>query len=202
MSLEVVYGWKRRENTMAVARDIARNAVLLDGDAAWSHFSLGYAHAQSRATEEAVLEYEKALSLNPNFSLAHTYLGSAFSVLGRSEAALAEIDMAERVASREIFRGVNNYVRANAYFAAGRYHDASVFARNSVRESPGIVTSHRHLVVNYALVGAIQEARSALEDLLHLVPGISLQLIDEALPYLREQDRSRFLEAFHRLGIE
>ena len=202
MALEVVYGWRPRESTMAIAREVAHNAVLLDVDAPWSHFALGYVHAQSRWIDEAIAAYEKALALNPNFGLAHTYLGSALSVLGRSEAALAQIDVAERLSVREIFHGVNNYVRANAHFAAGRYREACLFARNSVRESPGIVTSHRHVVVNCALAGAIGEAKTALEELLRLGPGTSLRAIDEALPYVREQDRNRFLDAFHRVGID
>jgi adenylate cyclase len=202
MALEVVYGWKPRQTTMTLAHDAAQNAVLLDIDAPWGHFALGYVHAQSRSTEEAIREYEKALALNPSFGVAHTYLGSALSVLGRSEAALAQIDAAERLSSREIFYGVNNYVRANAHFAAGRYREASLCARNSVRESPGIVTSQRHVVVNCALAGAIEEARKALEGLLRLVPETSLQSIDEALPYVREQDRIRFLDAFYSVGIE
>jgi tetratricopeptide (TPR) repeat protein len=202
MALEVVYGWRSRENTMATAREAAQNAVLLEVDAPWSHFALGYVLAQNRSTDEAIVAYEKALSINPHFGLAHTYLGSALSVLGRSEAALAEIDVAERLSAREIFHGVNNYVRANAHFAAGRYREANRFARNSVHQSPGIVTSHRHRVVNCALAGAMREARVALDDLLRLVPETSLRSIDEALPYVREQDRGRFLDAFYRVGIE
>ena len=201
MSLGVVYGWKPRETTMAGARDAARNAVIIDVGAAWSHFALGYVHAQSRSTDEAIPAYEKAIALNPAFALAHTYLGSALSVLGRSEAALAQVDIAERLSSREIFHGVNNYVRANAHFAAGHYREANHFARQSVRDSPGIVTSHRHIVVNYALAGAMREAKTALENLLLLVPGTSLRSIDEALPYIREHDRTRFLDAFYSVGI-
>jgi adenylate cyclase len=151
--------------------------------------------------EEAILEYEKALALNPSFSLAHTYLGSALSHLGRTEAALAQIDVAERISPSEIFFGVNNYVRANAHFAAERYQVAGIFARRSVRESPGIVTSHRQLVVNCALAGEIQQARAAFRTLLRLVPGTSLASINEALPYGRERDRSRFLDAFSRMGL-
>jgi TolB-like protein/DNA-binding SARP family transcriptional activator/Tfp pilus assembly protein PilF len=202
MALEVVYGWKSRQSTMVLAHNAAQNAVLLDVDAPWSHLALGYVHAQSRSTDEAIAAYEKALALNPNFGLAHTYLGSALSVLGRCDAALAQIDVAERLGSREIFYGVNNYVRANACFAAGRYRDASRFALKSVRESPGIVTSQRHVVVNCALAGAIEEARKALEGLLRLVPETSLRSIDEALPYVRAQDRVRFLDAFSSVGIE
>src|SRR6202022_4473454 len=140
----------------------------------WAHLALGFVHAQSQSTEEAIREYEKALALNPSFGLAHTYLGAALSHLGRTEQALAQIDTAERLCPREIFVGVNNYVRANAYFAAERHRDASIFARRSVQESPGIVTSHRQLIVNSTLAGDIEEAKAALKPLLRLVPGTSL----------------------------
>jgi TolB-like protein/DNA-binding SARP family transcriptional activator len=201
LALNVVYGWKPRERFMALAGDAARTAVLLDVDAPWAHLALGFVYAQCRLPEEAILEYEKALALNPSFSLAHTYLGSALSHLGRTEAALAQIDVAERISPSEIFFGVNNYVRANAHFAAERYQVAGIFARRSVRESPGIVTSHRQLVVNCALAGEIPQARAAFRTLLRLVPGTSLASINEALPYGRERDRSRFLDAFSRMGL-
>jgi TolB-like protein/DNA-binding SARP family transcriptional activator/Flp pilus assembly protein TadD len=201
-ALDVVYGWKPREDNIALACDAAHKAVLLDVDDPWGHLALGFVHAQSRFTEEAIREYEKALALNPNFSLAHTYLGAALSHLGRTEEALTRIDTAERLGPREIFFGVNDYVRANAYFAAERYRDASAFARRSVLQSPGIVTSHRQLVVNSALAGDIQEAKAALKPLLLLVPGSSLSSINEALPYVRDKDRSRFLDAFSLVGVE
>jgi len=201
-ALNVVYGWRPRENNMALAREAAQNAVLLDVDDPWGHLALGFVHAQSQSPDEAIREAEKALALNPNFGLAHTYLGAALSHLGRTDQALAQIDTAERLCSREIFFGVNNYVRANAYFAAERHRDASVFARRSVEESPGIVTSHRQLIVNRTLAGEIEEAKAALKALLRLVPGTSLRSINEALPYVRDKDRTRFLDAFHRLGVE
>jgi hypothetical protein len=72
----------------------------------------------------------------------------------------------------------------------------------SVNDSPGIVTSHRHVVVNDALRGEIAAARAALKRLRQLVPSLSLKSIEEALPYSREADKIRFLDAFYRLGIK
>jgi TolB-like protein len=202
MALAVVYGWRHRDSTMALARDAANTAIVLDVDEPWAHFAAGFVHAQSRSPEAAIREFEKALALNPSFSLAHTYFGSALSHLGCTEAALEHIDIAERLNPRQIFHGVNNYVRANAHFAEGRYREAGSFALRSVRESPGIVTSHRQLVVNSALAGEPREAKAALDVLLRLVPGTSLKSISEALPYNRDSDRIRFLDAFAQVGVE
>jgi TolB-like protein/DNA-binding SARP family transcriptional activator len=201
-ALEVVYGWAPRERPMRHAHDAALQALLRDPQEPWAHFALGFVQAQSRSTEQAIESFNRALALNPNFSLTRTYLGSALSHLGRSDEALEQIDEAERLSLREFFFGVNNYVRANAYFAVEKHELAAACAARSVQQSPGIVTSHRHLVVNHTLAGEAGAAEAALRRLRQLVPGLSLKSISEALPYSREIDQTRFLDAFHRLGVE
>ena len=42
-----------------------------------------------RRHDEATIEIERAISLNPNFSLAHAILGLALHYAGRSEQALS-----------------------------------------------------------------------------------------------------------------
>jgi adenylate cyclase len=201
-ALEILYGWLPREMNLGAASDAAQKAVLLDVDDPWAHLALGFVHARSHRAAEAVLESEKALALNPNFAIAHTYLASALNYLGRSDEALVHLDIAERLSPRGLFRGVNNLVRAGAYFVAGRYREAIDCGQKAVLESPGLVTGYRSLVVNCALAGEIGQARSALEMLKHLSPGICLKWIESDLSFVREQDRRRYLEAFRLAGLE
>jgi adenylate cyclase len=201
-SLEVLYGWEQRGTALASAQEAAHKAILLDVDDPWGHFALGFVHVQYRSPEEAIAEHKTAIELNPHFGLARSYLANALTYLGQTDQALAQLNTAEQFSTREIFFGVNNLAHANAYFSAERYCDAIVFARRAVRESPGIVTGYRQLVVNCVLAGEMQEARATLVGLLRLVPGASLESINEALPYIRDNDRSRTLDAFHRLGLE
>ena len=201
-ALEALYGWMPEESALALAWEAGQKALLLDVDDPWVHLALGYVHQQSRRSEEAVQEYEKALSLNPNFALAHTYLAAALSYLGQIEEALAHVATSERLSPHGLFHGVNNLMRAVAYFFAGRHREASVFARKSVMESPGIVTGYRHLVVNCALAGDIDEARTALQILKSLQPELSLRWIEKWLPYRRAEDRQKFIEGFRLAGLE
>jgi TolB-like protein/Flp pilus assembly protein TadD len=201
-SLEVLYGWEQRGTALASAREAAHKAILLDVDDPWGHFALGFVHVQCRSPEEAIAQHKTAIELNPNFSLARSYLANAMTYLGQTDQALAQLNAAEQFNTREIFFGVNNLAHANAYFSAERYCDAIVFARRAVRESPGIVTGYRQLVVNCVLAGEMQEARATLRGLLRLVPGASLESINDALPYIRDNDRSRTLDAFRRIGLE
>ena len=200
-ALEVLYGWAPGASALQVAWDAAQKALLLDTDDPWVHLALGYVYQQNRRSEEAVQEYEKALALNPNFALAHTYISTALCYLGQTEEALDHIATSERLSPRGLFQGVNNLLRAVAHFFAGRHREAVVFARKSVMESPGIVTGYRHLVVNCALIGEIDEARAALSTLKRLQPEISLKWIEEWLPYRSDKDRQKFIEGFRLAGL-
>ena len=200
--LEVLYGWKPREIALARAFDAAQNAVVLDSDDDWAHFALGFIYSVTRRAEEAVVQYEKALALNPNFAIAYTYLAAVLAYLGRPKEALEKIDASERLSPRGLFQGVNNHCRALAHFSAGQYLDAISCARKAVLESPGIVTSHRMLVVNCALVGHIDEARAALEIVKRLQPDVSLRWIAEFVPFTRERERRDFIEGFRLAGLE
>jgi len=201
-ALEVLYGWAPEERALPLAWDAAQKALLLDPDDPWVHLALGYVHQQCRRSQDAVQEYENALFLNPNFALAHTYMAAALSFLGRIDDAFVHIATSERLSPRGLFHGVNNLMRAVAHFFAGEHREAVVFARKSVLDSPGIVTAYRHLVVNCALVGELDEARAALNILKRLQPEISVAWIEKWLPYRSANDRRKFIEAFRLAGLE
>jgi adenylate cyclase len=202
MGLQILYGWRSREQALAPALDAAQKAVALDDDDAWGHFALGFLYGMIRKAEEAAVEHEKALGLNPNFALAYTYLGVALAYLGRSEEALLKIDLSERLSPRGIFRGVNSVCRALAYFSARQHHDALSWARKSILESPGIVTGYRMLVVSSALVGEIDEAKSALQIVRRLQPDLSLRWITESVLFTRERAQQDIIEGFRLAGLE
>jgi TolB-like protein/Flp pilus assembly protein TadD len=201
-SLEIMYGWQPRETALAGAFDAAQKAIVLDSDDAWAHCALGFVYGMTRRPEQALIEQEKALSLNPNFALAYTYSGAALAYLGRGNDALVKIGAAERLNPKGLFRGVNNVARAAAYFAEGQYADGISCARKSILESPGIVTGYRMLVVNCALAGEIEEARRALETMKRLQPDVSLRWVAEFVPYAGERQRQDFIEAFRLAGLK
>ena len=200
-ALEVLYGWASEERALPLAWGAAQKALLLDPEDAWVHLALGYVHQQCRRSEQAVQEYQNALLHNPNFALAHTYMAVALTFIGRIEEAFDHIAISERLSPQGLFFGVNNLMRAVAHFFAGEHREAIVFARKSVSESPGIVTGYRHLVVNCALVGELDEAKAALNILKRLQPEISLAWVEKWLPYRSANDRQKFIEGFRLAGL-
>jgi adenylate cyclase len=205
-TLGVHMGWVMPESDLPIASDAARKALLLDADDPWAHMAMGYVLAWSKRATDAIVEYEKALSINPNFAIAHYLLAWTYCMLGRSEEALAHGNIVARLSPRDLLArgnaGVSNNVRSTACFVAGRYRDGIEFARKAIIESPSLVPAYRILVINCALAGEIDEARTALQILKHLQPDISLKWAKEAWPWVRDEEKRRYVEGLRLAGLE
>ena len=201
LSLASSWGWQPSESALAPAWDVAQKAVRLDVDDPWAHLALGHLHRQRLELQDAVAEFQNAVALNPNFAFAHTHLGLALCFLGRSQEALVELDMAERLSPRDFQAGLNNVSRAIACFIDGRYGDGVHFAKTATRQDPDSAGAHHLVVVNCALAGEIEEAWEALQTLKRLEPNLALETLDMAV-YVRDEDRRRYFEAFRLSGLE
>jgi tetratricopeptide (TPR) repeat protein len=58
--------------TVPIAERAALGAVRADGEDPWAHHSLGCVYLLMRRFDDSLAEFELALSLNPNFSLARS----------------------------------------------------------------------------------------------------------------------------------
>lgn len=206
-TLGVHMGWDRAEDTLGVASVAAHQALQLDADDPWAHLALGYVLAWNRRAADAVPEYEKALALDPNFAIAHWLLGLALNYLGRADEAFVHADKATSLSPRDLFArgnaGVANNLRSMACFVTGRYRDGSEFARKAIIESPNLSPAYRSLVVNCALGGELQEAVEVLSDLKkRFLPHLTLKWIEDELPYVRADERQRYIEGFRLAGLE
>jgi adenylate cyclase len=204
-TLGVHMGWDR-ESVLASAWDNAHKALQLDADDPWAHIALGYVLVWSKQVSDALVEYEKALAINPNFAIAYYLIALANAFLGRSDEALAHADTAARLSPRDLLArghaGVYNAVRATAYFVSGQYRDSIEYARKAIAESPNLVPAHRMLVISSALAGEVEEAKSALRVLKGLAPEISLKRAEQMTPMVRDRDRRRYLEGLRLAGLK
>jgi adenylate cyclase len=205
-TLGVHMGWDRRESVLASAWDNAHKALQLDADDPWAHLALGYDLVWSKQIPDGLIEYQKALAINPNFAIAYYLIALANAFLGRSDEALVNADRATRLSPRDLLArghaGVYNAVRATAYFVSGQYRDSIEYARKAIAESPNLVPAHRMLVISCALAGEVEEAKSALQVLKRLAPEISLKRAEQMTPMVRDRDRRRYLEGLRLAGLK
>src|SRR5437588_6290384 len=78
-------GWADTAASLPLAKRAALAAIAADSEDPWAHNALACAYMFERRFEESLAEFEVALRLNPNFSLAQGYYGLALSYCGRVE---------------------------------------------------------------------------------------------------------------------
>ncbi len=74
-------GWADMQAAAPIAERAAHAAILADSEDPWAHFALGCVYLFRRRFDDSLAEFELALRLNPNFSLAQGYYGLALCLL-------------------------------------------------------------------------------------------------------------------------
>jgi TolB-like protein/Tfp pilus assembly protein PilF len=194
-------GWAELATTAPIAEDAALAAMRCDHENAWAHAALGSVCFSTSRLTDALSEFEQALALNPNFSLAQGYYALALSYAGRSsdsfEAAQKAIRLSPRDPSLAIYYGIAGYAR----FTERHYEEAIALAREAIRHRGDLTGAYRVLAVSAGMTGDGALADMALGELRRTQPNISLNWIATQLPWANDADREHYLEGFRRAGL-
>jgi TolB-like protein/cytochrome c-type biogenesis protein CcmH/NrfG len=194
-------GWADIATAAPIAERAALAAILADSEDAWAHNALGSAYFSTRRLDQSLAEFELALQLNPNFSLAQGYYGLALSYCGRWQEANGAAQRALRLSPRDPFSAIYYGVAAYAQFVGKNYHEAIDLSREAIRLRSDFVGAYRVLTVAAAMAGRAEVASAALQKLRRAQPNISLAWIANQLPWKLDSDREHYLEAFRRAGL-
>jgi TolB-like protein/Tfp pilus assembly protein PilF len=195
-------GWVDIATAAPVAERAALAAVAADSEDAWAHTALGSVYFSTRRLDDALAEFELALQLNPNFSLAQGYYSLALSYSGRWQDAYEATRRAIRLSPRDPSSAIYYGVAAYAQFVGKNYSEAITLAREATRQRGDLTGAYRVLTVAAGMAGQIDVAKAALNELRRTQPNISLAWIATQLPWKLDSDREHYLEGFRRAGLE
>jgi TolB-like protein/Tfp pilus assembly protein PilF len=194
-------GWEDRAISVPVAERAALAAIRADSGDAWTHVAIAGVYVYMGRFEAALTEFEQALSLNPNFSLAQAYHGLVLSYVGRWEEGANAARRALRLSPRDPFSAICFGVAAQAEYTGGNYEEAMRLAREATRQRPDFVGGHRVFTAAAAMAGEIELARASLRELRRVQPNLSLAWFAEHSP-MRPDQRAQFVEALRRAGLD
>jgi TolB-like protein len=194
-------GWEDFEVAAPIAERAASAAILADRDDPWAHHALGYVHLFARRFDDSLAEFELALQLNPNFSLAQGYYGLTLAYCGRWEDGDLAARRALRLSPRDPFSAVYCGIASYARFVGRDYAEAMRLAREGVRQRGDFVGAHRVLTAAAGMAGDRETAAAALAALKRVQPNISLDWIARQMPIRNDADRAHYLEGFRRAGL-
>jgi TolB-like protein/tetratricopeptide (TPR) repeat protein len=195
-------GWRDIATAAPIAEEAAMAAIAADSEDAWAHTALGSVYFSTRRLDHSLAEFELALQLNPNFSLAQGYYALALCYSGRWEDAFAATQRAIRQSPRDPSSAIYYGVAAYAQFVGRNYREAIALAREATRQRGDLSGAYRVLTVAAGMSGQIELATTALQELRRTQPNISLAWIATQLPWKLDADREHYLEGFRRAGLE
>src|SRR5262249_53039334 len=155
------YKGESAQSALEQALEVARRAVVLDGNDATCHRALAMVHLNRRSFELAKRHFDMAMTLNPNDTLLAQSRALFEIFAGRPQAALAILDQAERLDPR-----LSNFhwdTRGRALYQLGQYAEA-VAALERMTGAPLYV--YRFRAACYAQLGRSDEARALATEAL------------------------------------
>jgi adenylate cyclase len=181
---------------------LARTAVELDGDdPEVLALSAGLIGAAGRDQKFGMALVEKALTLNPNSIMAHNAIGYLQNMAGNYEGAIEYVERGGRLNPLE-GSALRNNLLSTSHFLAGRYEEACTYAERALQSDPNFVAPQRRLAAGLGLLGRIDEARGAVQQLLAIAPETTIARV-RAYFEAEESDRrfSQLLEGLRRAGL-
>ena len=178
------------------SRKLAEKAVELAPNETWAHGILGYILMGELLWEEAKLQYEHAVRLNPND--ADIYLGIADYYISSGEPHKAMEHLATALRLNPHPPGVFFWELGMAQICIGHYAEALVTLRREETYGTG---SRRNLIVALALLNRIDEAREEARLFLASNPQWSISAWIDKVPFKTADDTKIWADAFRLAGL-
>jgi len=152
-------------------------------DAVVSNY-LGHMHLQHRRMDEAVLHFQRALQLYPQYLEAANSCGKLLFDLGRHAQALACLDSAAKLNANSADL---HQIRGDCLQQLSRFEEAEAAYETSIALDSSLADTHNKLGALHAKLGRLDLALACFDRALELQPAFSAALSNKALILLNLQ---------------
>ncbi len=132
-----------------------------------AHYNLGYALFQKGSVDEAMVQYQKALQINPDSAEAHNNLGNALLQKGNVDEAIAQYQKALEVKPDY---AEAHYNLGNALLQKGNVDEAMAQYQKALEVKPDYAEAHYNLGNALLQKGNVDEAMAQYQKALEIKP--------------------------------
>lgn len=180
----------------------ADTALSIDQTDPFAHFARGRISIFNGEHEKSISEFKRAISLNPNYALAHFGLAHGLWHAGRPAEALPHHDEAMRLSPHDPIQWAFLASKAIALIMIERYEEGVALSQEAQRSNDSHLFSYLAEVSGLGILSKETEAADALKRLGKVQPGISIDFIEQSLPMARSDGKSRFLRGIKLAGMD
>ena len=191
---------------LAAAEAALIKALSLVPNHAFAHYCLGVVLGVTDRAEEGIAECERALALDRNFAQAHAVIGARKLYLGRAEETEAHVQEAFRLSPRDTSAFIWLMFVGVAKIYIGRDEEAILWLRRSVEANRNNPMSHVFLSAALAILGRLDEARTAARAALALNPQLTVARFLGFFAHFSDNSinlagRDRIIEGVRKAGV-
>jgi tetratricopeptide (TPR) repeat protein len=183
-----------RVKALAAAEVALTRALLLVPNNAIAHHFMGIVQRHTNRPTQAIAEFERALTLNPNLATARANSGGAKVFAGRAEETEGDVNEALRLSPRDQRAWAWMSFLGLASHQLGMDEDAVTWFRRGIELNPNFPLLHFFLAAGLANLRKLKEAKVEAEAGLALDPTFTVRRFDLSPPsdnptYLKQHER-------------
>ncbi len=201
---EVVMGWsKSPAESIKQSLDIARKVEAFGKYQMGLHVLMNRIYVLQGKYDEAIAEGEKSVALCANCARYHIMLASALHFGGRPEEAIFHAKKAMRL--EPYYPAWFLFHLGGPYEKLGRHEEANAIWRQLLKralngEFPPIY-AHERLVINYANLNQIEEARSHASEILKIKPDYTVEFFRRTTHYKDQAYLEGLVDLLRKAGL-
>ena len=191
--------------------DLIERAIAAEPDFGDAHSVKGSVLWAQGRFDEAIVECEAALALDPTIAYAYQTMANAYRLKGQFEKSLELVDKAILISPRDRDIAWWYQTKSLAYFALKDYDKAIDWAQRAIVANPNIAASYSVLAPALALSGRDTEAREAIERY-HTLPYSRLTIAGaKVLKAMNTNEQTdpravdlwdRFIDGLRKAGLQ
>ena len=181
------------------AYQLARKAVQLDPNLPQAHAELGRVLIWKRQHEASIAEFERAATLNPNFT--DWRFAAALVTAGDTARALQVAQSHIRLdpfypPEAALYVGI-------ALYMLNRHSEAVLPFRECVSRSPNMRSGHSWLAATYAQLGQLEDARVEADEVLRIEPKFTVlgQAASRFAVFKHSKDAEYYRDGMRKAGL-
>lgn len=164
-----LYGTLPPDQAFPAARQAALKALNMDDSLADAHATLGLIHFYYDWDGDAAEnEFRRALDLNPNYAMAHSWSGETLAAMGKFNAAVEE---SQRAMNDDPLSLIVNSNAGWTIFLAGHADSAVQILQKAIELDPSFPRAHFRLGLIYQAQGRTREAIEEFNKAVQLSDG-------------------------------